>query len=71
MGNSFDGKVVRKKGAEFPTTTKPDPKAHGIGLVNMKSIVGKYHGAVDWQVENGVFTLIIMLKNERSTENEY
>ncbi len=69
--NSFDGKVVRKKGAEFPATTKPDPKAHGIGLDNMKSIAGKYHGAVDWQVENGVFTLTIMLKNERSTENEY
>ncbi len=68
--NSFDGKVVRKKGAEFPATTKPDSKAHGIGMVNMKNIAGYYHGAVDWQVENGVFTLTVMLKNERSTENE-
>ena len=69
--NSFDGKVVRKKGMEFPATDKPDKKTHGIGLANIKSTAEKYHGGVDWQAQDGVFTLTVMLKNERSTENEY
>ena len=69
--NSFEGKVVRKKGMEFPATDKPDKKTHGIGLANIKSTAEKYHGGVDWQAQDGVFTLTVMLKNERSTENEY
>ena len=66
--NSFDGNLMQKKGAEFPVTTKPDKKAHGIGLANIKSTAEKYHGAVDWRVDSGIFILTIMLKNERSDE---
>ena len=69
--NSFDGEVIRRQGAEFPTTTKPDQKVHGIGLTNIKNTAEKYHGGVDWTVKNRVFTLTVMLKNERSTQNEY
>lgn len=61
--NSFDGKVVIRKGAEFPMTTKQDKKAHGIGLVNIKNIAEKYHGGVDWRVEDKTFILLVMLKN--------
>ena len=64
--NSFDGNVVRKKGAELPATTKPDKKAHGIGLANIKNTAEKYHGGVDWQAENRVFTLLVMMKNEQA-----
>ncbi len=63
--NSFDGEVVRKRDAEFPVTTKADKKVHGIGLINIKNTAEKYHGAVDWTVRNKVFTLSVMLKNER------
>lgn len=69
--NSFNGKVVKKKQSEFPVTDKTDKKAHGIGLVNIKHTVEKYHGAVDWSVNGKVFTLSVMMKNERRTENEY
>ncbi|MCH5269623.1 MAG: GHKL domain-containing protein [Lachnospiraceae bacterium] len=69
--NSFDGEVIRRQGAEFPATTKPDKKVHGIGLTNIKNTAEKYHGGVDWTVKNKVFTLTVMLKNERSTQNEY
>ena len=64
--NSFDGNVIRKRQAEFPVTDKADKEAHGIGLSNIKNAAGKYHGAVDWSVNNKVFTLSVMMQNERS-----
>lgn len=64
--NSFDGKVVRKFKSEFPETSKEDKNQHGIGLANIRNTVDKYHGAVDWNVEGNIFTLTVMMKNERS-----
>ena len=64
--NSFDGNVIRKRQSEFPATDKADKEAHGIGLANIKNAAGKYHGAVDWSVNNKVFTLSVMMQNERS-----
>ena len=69
--NSFDGKIIRKKYSEFPVTDKKDKKAHGIGLSNIKNTAEKYHGGVDWSVENKKFTLTIMLQNERRDEHEF
>lgn len=66
IANSFDGNVIRKRQAEFPVTDKVDKEAHGIGLSNIKSAAGKYHGAIEWSANNKVFTLSIMLQNERS-----
>ena len=63
--NSFDGNVIRKWQSEFPVTDKADKEAHGIGLTNIKNAAGKYHGGVDWSVDNKVFTLSVMLQNER------
>ena len=69
--NSFDGKITRKKYSEFPITDKKDKKAHGIGLSNIKNTAEKYHGGVDWSVENKKFTLTVMLQNERRDEHEF
>lgn len=66
--NSFDGDVIRKEQAEFPETNKKDKEVHGIGLVNIKKVAEKYYGAVDWSVNNQIFTLSIMMQNERSVE---
>lgn len=66
--NSFDGKVIRRKDEEFPQTDKADKKMHGLGLTNIKSTAEKYHGAVDWSVNNKVFTLSVMMKNESGGE---
>lgn len=63
--NSFNGKLIRKREGEFPVTTKADKKLHGIGLTNIKNTVEKYHGAVDWSADHKVFTLSVMLKNEK------
>ena len=61
--NSFDGKIIRKAQAEFPETGKTDKKAHGIGLMNIRNAVQKYHGAVDWSAKDKVFTLSVMMQN--------
>lgn len=66
--NSFDGNVIRKRQSEFPVTNKADKEAHGIGLTNIKSAAERYHGGVDWSVDNKVFTLSVMLQNERRAE---
>lgn len=68
--NSFDGKILRKRQAEFPATDKADKEMHGIGLINIKNAAEKYHGAVDWSADHKIFTLSIMMKNERSAGNE-
>lgn len=68
--NSFNGKVIKKKHSEFPATDKADKKAHGMGMLNIKNTVEKYHGAVDWSTDNNVFTLTVMIKNERSDWDE-
>ncbi|MCH5344175.1 MAG: GHKL domain-containing protein [Acetatifactor sp.] len=66
--NSFDGKIIRRKDEEFPQTDKADKKMHGLGLTNIKNTAEKYHGAVDWSVNNKVFTLSVMMKNESGGE---
>lgn len=66
--NSFDGNIIRKRQSEFPVTGKADKEAHGIGLANIKNAAEKYHGAVDWSVNSKIFTLSIMMQNERRME---
>jgi len=61
--NSFHGQLIHKEGLEFPSTDKSDKGLHGIGFLNMKASVRKYCGAVDWEAENGMFYLTVMMKN--------
>ena len=68
--NSFDGKILLKKDKEFPETHKGDKKLHGMGLYHIKSTVEKYYGAVEWSAADKVFTLTVMMQNERRNENE-
>lgn len=66
--NSFDGDVIRKRQSEFPITNKADKEIHGIGLANVKKAAEKYHDAVDGSVDHKVFTLSVMMQNERRAE---
>lgn len=63
--NSFDGHLVRKRQEEFPVTDKADRENHGIGLANIKSTAEKYHGTMDFKVQDRVFILSVMMKNEK------
>lgn len=69
--NSFDGKLVRKPGEEFPVTDKTDKENHGMGLANIKNTVEKYHGTMDYMVRGRVFILSMMMKNERGNEDGF
>ena len=62
--NSFNGQLMRKERLEFPATDKQDRGFHGIGFLNMKAAAQRYCGAVDWEAEDGMFYLRIMMKNE-------
>ena len=69
--NSFDGKLVLRPREEFPVTDKPDKENHGMGLVNIKNTVEKYHGTMDYMIKGRVFILSMMMKNERGNENGF
>lgn len=46
-------------------TSKPDKTKHGIGLYNMKDIVRKYEGTIDFFEESNEFVCSIMLQNNK------
>lgn len=68
--NSFDGEILQKVRTEFPKTSKPDEGIHGLGFINIKNAVEKYYGAVDWSVNGRVFTLSVMMQNDRRQKQE-
>lgn len=67
--NSFNGKLILEKSSEFPVSDKDSREIHGMGLINIKYVAEKYHGAVEWEVKDKVFNLSVMLKNEETNEN--
>lgn len=69
--NSYDGAVILEGKNGLPLTIKKDKELHGIGMLNIQRIAGKYHGAVNWSTDRtdknrrqDYFILSIMLKNE-------
>lgn len=67
IANSFDGNLNYSPGQEFPETSKQDTGLHGIGLTSIRETARKYCGGVDWQGEDKVFTLTVMLKTNVSS----
>lgn len=63
--NSFCGELAFNGRNELPATDKADKKSHGIGLANIKSTAEKYRGTMDFKANDRVFTLSVMMKNER------
>lgn len=61
--NSFNGILKVDQDSSFPATTKPDSKAHGIGMHNIKTAAEQYQGGVSWEADDGGFTLTVMLNN--------
>ena len=69
--NNFYGRLVISGRNEFPETDKADKKSHGIGLANIKNTAEKYQGTMDFRVKDRVFTLSVMMKNERRNLYEF
>ncbi len=61
--NSFNGELKIGQGSVFPSTTKPDSNAHGIGMHNIRAAAQRYQGGVSWEAKERQFTLTVMLAN--------
>ncbi|MCM1156043.1 MAG: GHKL domain-containing protein [Roseburia sp.] len=42
-------------------TQKKDLQGHGIGLLNVRDVVRRYNGAVDMEMEDGIFMISVLL----------
>lgn len=54
----MDSPTIRKGAI---VTSKKDQRSHGWGLQNVKVAVEKYHGAMEFDYSDSVFTMNIML----------
>lgn len=53
--------VSRHRDASIPATTKPDKRAHGLGLQSMREIVSRYQGEMELKTENGMAELFLYM----------
>ena len=67
--NSFDGRLAGERPDGFLASDKTDKDSHGIGLANIKSTAEGYQGTMDYRVEDRVFILSVMMKNERRDDD--
>lgn len=44
-------------------STKSEPEKHGYGVLSMRRIAERYSGNLTWTVENGVFTLRVLMQD--------
>ena len=44
-------------------TNKADKKNHGFGLANIRDVINKYHGAIDFKYAEGFFSVYISIRN--------
>ena len=67
MENSYDGHLDGRQGTPdnglMLQTTKKKAGTHGIGMQNVRQVVEKYHGTLEWSAKDGVFYLEILLYN--------
>lgn len=64
ISNATSEKIKIRNNEIF--TTKRNREIHGFGLQSVKEIAEKYDGTVSFEQGDGVFSVIVMLKNSRS-----
>ena len=47
-------------------SSKNNSEYHGIGLYSIRETVKKYHGFMDIHTENKIFSLVIVIREEKS-----
>lgn len=65
VANSF-GEEPRRRGSRF-LSTKKDSGEHGIGLHNVRRMVERLHGEIDFRQEGEVFSVDVMLYMNNSS----
>lgn len=59
IDNSYNGILNKKEGEVF--TTNIDKENHGIGLQNVKSVLEKYNGNIDFEYDDSNFHTIVSM----------
>ena len=59
--NSYHDKVQFDKGGNLKSLKK-DEKNHGIGIRNVKEIVKKHKGSLNFELKDGLFKAEVYLK---------
>ena len=59
LSNSYDGTLIENKGRFL--STKPDKRAHGLGLQNVKRMVREMNGEMLIEHDENNFCVKIML----------
>lgn len=59
LENTLEGEVKMKGG--IPVTTKADKRSHGLGLINVRSIVEKYQGSYSFNIETHRYMVDIFI----------
>lgn len=57
--NSYNGTLIQK-GTRF-LTTKKEKELHGLGLGSVENVVQKYHGEMEIEKENNMFSVRVLL----------
>lgn len=66
LQNPFEG-PLRKYQGEY-LTTKGSSRLRGIGLRSVQSALARYDGTMDIEAGDGVFTITLLLYNQRDTD---
>lgn len=62
--NTYEGEKQQSGNTlkdSLPQTTKKNKKNHGIGMENIKKVVEKYNGIMEWKSEKGIFSVDVLL----------
>ena len=59
LENTMEGELTLKGG--LPITTKPDKRNHGLGLLNVRNIVGRYKGSLSCNIENQQYSVDVFI----------
>ena len=46
---------------DFSKTTKKDTQNHGLGIENIKSVVSKYKGEIEWNIQNNLSLCVTII----------
>ncbi len=56
-----------KEGQEIGHSAKGHPWQHGIGLMNVRDVVAKYHGTIEIEPKEGIFAISVLVPFQNHT----
>ena len=56
-----------EEGQEIGHSAKGHPWQHGIGLMNVRDVVEKYHGTIEIEPKEGIFAISVLVPFQNHT----